>query len=222
MQMTRTQAVSSTTKSTTGKSLVSRLIVKIARLFASPTVRTSLLFGLVAIAAVYASIAFAPGTIGLLGAALALLMMTIAVIDWRSFVIPDRLTIAGLALALVHAAVPEAAHEPDAMLRAVAMAAIRGAALALAFLIIRNVYARIRGRQGLGLGDVKLAGVAGAWLGWPIMPIAIELAAFAALSAYLLRQFVFGRPIRTTNRVPFGLFFAPAIWICWLLETTFL
>src|SRR5713101_370835 len=195
MQMTRTQAVSSTTKSTTGKSLVSRLIVKIARLFASPTVRTSLLFGLVAIAAVYASIAFAPGTIGLLGAALALLMMTIAVIDWRSFVIPNALTAAGLALALVHGA----AQEPDAMVRAVTMAAMRGAALALVFLAIRNAYARIRGREGLGLGDVKLAAVAGAWLDWSMMPIAIEIAAMAALSVYVLRQFAIGRPICATS-----------------------
>jgi len=177
-----------------------------------------LLLALVAIAAVSASLAAAPGILGVLGAALAVLMITIAVIDWRTFIIPDPLTIAGLVLALVHAA----AQEPDAMLRAIAIAAVRGAVLALVFLIIRNVYLRIRGKQGLGLGDVKLAGVAGAWLGWSMLPIVVDVAAFAALSAYLLRQFVFGRPIRATNRVPFGLFLAPAIWLCWLLETMFL
>jgi leader peptidase (prepilin peptidase)/N-methyltransferase len=219
--MTPTEAASSSTESTTGKLPLSRW-ARIGRALATAHMGRRLLFGLVAIASIAASLAAAPGTLGVLGAALALLMMTIAVIDWRSFIIPDPLTIAGLALGLVHAAAQEAALGSDASVRAVAIAALRGAALALAFLIIRNGYARIRGRQGLGLGDVKLAGVAGAWLGWSFMPMAIEIAALVALSAYLLRQFVFGRPISATNRVPFGLFFAPAIWLCWLLETMLL
>jgi len=166
------------------------------------------------------SIASAPGAIGLLGAGLAIVMLTIAVIDARSFVIPDWLNAAGLALALLHAALAQPERVPAVMAWAVAAAALRAGALALAFLAIRSLYARIRGRQGLGLGDVKLAAVAGAWLDWPIMPIAVEIAALAALSTYALRQLLFGRPVRATNRVPFGLFLAPSIWVCWLLETT--
>ena len=42
------------------------------------------------------------------------------------------------------------------------------------FLTVRMVYAQVRGRQGLGLGDVKLALVAGAWLDWMMIPIAID------------------------------------------------
>lgn len=53
-----------------------------------------------------------------------------------------------------------------------------------------------------------------------LVPIAIELAAFAALPAYLLRQLVSGRSVSATNRMPFGLF--PAIWICWVLEVRWL
>jgi leader peptidase (prepilin peptidase)/N-methyltransferase len=48
------------------------------------------------------------------------------------------------------------------------------------------------------------------------------LAAFAALSAYLARQLVSGQAMSATNRMPFGLFLAPAIWICWLLEVRWL
>jgi leader peptidase (prepilin peptidase)/N-methyltransferase len=173
----------------------------------------------VAIASVTASLAATPGILGVLGAALAFLMITIAVIDWRSFIIPDPLTIAGLVLAFAHAAAQAAPGGPDAMAQAVAIATLRGAVLAVVFLIVRNGYSRLRGKQGLGLGDVKLAAVAGAWLDWQFMPVAIEIAAFVALSAYLLRQVLFGRPVSATNRVPFGLFFAPAIWLCWLLET---
>jgi leader peptidase (prepilin peptidase)/N-methyltransferase len=99
------------------------------------------------------------------------------------------------------------------------MAAIRGAAMALVFLCISTVYSRLRHREGLGLGDVKLAGVAGIWLGWSTLPIAFEIAALVALASYALRQRILRRTIRSTSRLPFGLFLAPAIWLCWLLET---
>ena len=143
-------------------------------------------------------------------------MLAIAVIDFRSFTIPNSLNAVGLGLAFIHAA----AQQPEAMLWAVAIAALRGIALALVFLAIRVVYARLRGRHGLGLGDVKLAGVAGAWLDLLIMPIALELAAFAALIGYLARQLFFRRSISAIHRVPFGFFFAPAIWFCWILQVT--
>jgi leader peptidase (prepilin peptidase)/N-methyltransferase len=171
----------------------------------------------VALLAVGASMAAAPGFEGIFGAALALLMLAIAIIDARQFIIPNILNAAGFMLGLLHAAL----HEPTFALEAAAMAAARGAALALVFLAIRILYARLRGRQGLGLGDVKLAGVAGVWLDWLTMPLVIEIAALTALAIYVLRH-IFGRPMSATTRLPFGLFLAPAIWLCWLLEATLL
>jgi leader peptidase (prepilin peptidase)/N-methyltransferase len=149
---------------------------------------------------------------------LAIIMLAIAVIDWRTFTIPDWLNITGAILGIAYAG----AREPEAMLEATAMAVLRGTVLALIFFALRYGYAKWRGRQGLGLGDVKLAFVAGAWLDWLTIPLAIQLAAFAALSAYLVRQLVSGQSMSATNRMPFGLFLAPAIWICWLLEVRWL
>ena len=40
-----------------------------------------------------------------------------------------------------------------------------------------------RGRRGLGMGDVKLAAVAGVWLDWFTIVAVIEFAALAALVA---------------------------------------
>jgi leader peptidase (prepilin peptidase)/N-methyltransferase len=173
--------------------------------------------GFVALAAVIVSMAAAPGLDGLFGAALALLMMAIAVIDARQFIIPNMLNAAGFTLGLLHAVF----QEPALSVEAATMAVARGAVLALVFLAIRIFYARLRGRQGLGLGDVKLAGVAGSWLDWLTMPIAIEIAALTALAIYVLRH-IFGRPMSATTRLPFGLFLAPTIWLCWLLEATLL
>jgi leader peptidase (prepilin peptidase)/N-methyltransferase len=168
--------------------------------------------------AVAASIVAAPGAAGGLGAGLALVMLAIAVVDGRSFIIPDSLNAAGLALGVAHAIV----LGQEDIGAALAGAVLRAAVLALAFFAVRLIYARLRGRQGIGLGDVKLAAVAGSWLGWSIMPIAVEIAALSALSVYALRAYVLRRRLRPTSRLPFGLYFAPAIWIGWLLQATVL
>jgi len=54
------------------------------------------------------------------------------------------------------------------------------------------------------------------------MALAIEIAALSALAVYAFRQWVLGRPMRRMGRLPLGLFLAPAIWLCWLLEATLL
>jgi leader peptidase (prepilin peptidase) / N-methyltransferase len=172
----------------------------------------------VGVATAAASVAAVPGVAGWLGAGLALIMLAIAAVDARYFIIPDALNAAGLALGLVHAVM---VGEGSAI-EALALAALRAAALALVFLALRLIYARLRGRQGLGLGDVKLAAVAGAWLGWNAIPVAIEIAAVSALAVYAPRHYLLRRPLRATTRLPFGLFFAPAIWLGWLLDATVL
>jgi leader peptidase (prepilin peptidase)/N-methyltransferase len=121
-------------------------------------------------------------------------------------------------LALIHTSV----QQHDSWISATGTALLRAAALALVFLAIRGAYGRLRGRQGLGLGDVKLAAVAGAWLDWMMMPIAIEIAAIVALLAYVTRALATGHRITAATRLPFGLFLAPSIWICWVLEASLL
>jgi leader peptidase (prepilin peptidase)/N-methyltransferase len=167
---------------------------------------------------VAASMVAAQGAAAWLGAALALIMLAIAVIDRQRFIIPDPLNAAGLALGIMYSLVMA---EGD-ISAALARAGLRAATLALLFFALRLIYARLRGRQGIGLGDVKLAAVAGIWLDWSVIPVAVEIAAVSALCVHVLRCYVLRRPLRSTSRLPFGLFFAPAIWLGWLLQTTVL
>ena len=174
--------------------------------------------GLTATAAVLTSIAAAPNARGALGAVLGCLMLAIAVIDARRFIIPNKLVAAGFALGLVHAGV---AGSPD-VVTGLAIATLRGALLAAVFLAIRIGYRRLRGRDGIGLGDIKLAAVAGVWLDWQTIPLAIEVAALSALGFYVWRQWVLGQSLQLTTRLPLGLFLAPAIWLGWLVEVMLL
>jgi leader peptidase (prepilin peptidase)/N-methyltransferase len=179
------------------------------------------------------SLSAARGAPGWFGAALALLMLAIAVIDARSLLIPNRLSLAAFLLALAAAANdasrdvwPEfwRGHWQELWLpaaQAVGLSMIRAAVLGLAFLALRALYFRLRGCEGIGLGDVKLAAVAGAWLDWPLMPVAVEIAALAGLCVYGLGLLAGRRPFNAAARLPFGLFFAPAIWFCWLIQTGF-
>ncbi len=173
---------------------------------------------LAACGVVIASLMAAPGASGFFGVALGLLMLAIAVADARAYIIPDQLTLAALLLALAATAVSGFENMPENM----ALATLRGLVLALGFLALRDLYYRLRHRQGIGLGDVKLAAVAGAWLDWPLIPVAIEIAAVLALIVYIASQIILRRPLRATAKLPFGVFFAPAIWFCWLLGALFL
>ncbi len=164
-------------------------------------------------AVVIASLSAAPGRAGLFGAGLGLLMGAVAVLDARSFIIPDRLTLSGFALGLANAANESYDRIPEG----IALAAARGVLVGFAFYLLRDVYYRLRHRHGIGLGDVKLAAAAGAWLDWTLIPTAIEGAALAALAVYAVSRLWLRRPFDAAAKLPFGLFFAQAIWASWLL-----
>jgi leader peptidase (prepilin peptidase) / N-methyltransferase len=78
--------------------------------------------------------------------------------DWR--VIPNVITIAGIPLGVLAACMvmPEVGWKSS----------LAGIAIGAGFLFVTGeVYLRIRGREGVGMGDVWLLGMVGAFLGWP-------------------------------------------------------
>lgn len=151
---------------------------------------------------------------GLFGAFLAAIMFAIALVDARRYIIPNELSFAALALGLLRAGMILSDVEAHPVASALLRAAITGAV----FLLLSIGYRHFRGREGFGFGDVKLLGVAAAWLDWPVLLVAIEGATLAALLAYLLRQWIYKRPMRGTAILPFGTFLAPFIWVGWLIE----
>ena len=88
----------------------------------------------------------------------------------------------------------------------------------LLFAAVSEFYLRVRGIDGLGLGDAKLMAAGGAWLGPFASPSALLVASLGGaltLGALLLVRRQPQRNISKTG-IAFGPFLALGIWITWL------
>lgn len=149
-------------------------------------------------------------TVFAITAALGIVLAVLSAIDLTTFRLPDLITLpltaAGLALAWY--------FEWDSPLMRLAAAASGFLALyAVAF-----VYAWLRGREGLGMGDAKLLAAAGAWLGFDALPTLMLWATGTALMAVLIAVLM-GRRVGGATHVPFGPFLALGFWLVWLYGT---
>jgi leader peptidase (prepilin peptidase) / N-methyltransferase len=142
------------------------------------------------------------------------LMIAGADVDARKFLLPDFVTygatLGGVAVA--------SWMSPDPLATSLLGTALRAGATAVALLILRQTYRLFRGREGLGLGDVKLAAAIGAWLPVELIPVCFLLAALAALVAALARVIVAGGDIAGL-RVPFGAFLCPTLWALYFVNS---
>jgi leader peptidase (prepilin peptidase)/N-methyltransferase len=134
-------------------------------------------------------------------------LLALAAIDMRSLLLPDALTLplVAVGLACAAAAVPDRV-EADL---------IGAAAGALAFAAVRTAYRRLRGRDGLGLGDVKLLAALGAWVGWDGLPSVVLLGAAAAIAGVLVAG-LRGTRLAGDLTLPFGAALCLGGWLVWL------
>jgi leader peptidase (prepilin peptidase)/N-methyltransferase len=140
------------------------------------------------------------------GALFGWLLLALALLDARHGWLPDRLTVA---LAAAGLAVGLAGLPPPFVDRL-----IGGVAGFLVFAFVRHAYRLLRGREGMGGGDVKLLGAIGLWLGWRILPMVLLGAALAGLLWSLLER-ARGKELTATSSVPLGTFLALAAWVGW-------
>lgn len=134
-------------------------------------------------------------------------LLLLATVDALALRLPDILT-----LPLIAAGLAASWWLPDHDFAGHAVAAVIAL---LAFYMIAAVYQRTRHQEGLGLGDVKLAGAAGAWLGWQALPYVVLLACALGLVWVGVAVMRRGRDA-ARERIPFGIALCFAIWIVWL------
>jgi leader peptidase (prepilin peptidase)/N-methyltransferase len=172
-------------------------------------------FGLIGVAIAALSLhALGPRTAPV-SCALGWSMLAIAAIDARRFVIPDVLSLPAIPAGLL-----ASGYLLDPSLdQLVSLDHVIGAGLGGAlFWAVREAYWRLRGRQGLGLGDVKLAAAAGAWTGWQHLSEVILFATTVALGLAIARAIMRRETLSPTSRLAFGVFLAPSIWLVWMLR----
>jgi leader peptidase (prepilin peptidase) / N-methyltransferase len=145
---------------------------------------------------------------GVLGVALVVL----SAIDYVSFRLPDAITLPMIAAGLALAALLE--WQPAVEWRLAATAAGYAIVYALDW-----VYLKVRGRQGIGLGDAKLLAVAGAWLGPDGLAPTLLYACCGALIFVAIRT-IAHKPMSAREALPFGPFLAIAIWLVWIYGLT--
>ena len=173
----------------------------------------------VAFAAAILSFATLPLTAAIFSALLAALAIWIAYVDLERLVIPDlaNIAVAALGLAFVMLQTPGgmlAEEFSDALMRAIAAGGL--------LFVVRFGFRRFAGKEGLGLGDVKLMAAGAIILTWGSLPYALVLAAVGAILVVVLRGIREGAWLDRETEIPFGAFLAPAIWAAFLLEQLYL
>jgi leader peptidase (prepilin peptidase)/N-methyltransferase len=154
------------------------------------------------------SAAFLPWPFAIASSVLGALMIAGADVDARTFLLPDTVTFGATVAGIVAASLLDSTDPWLAGVSAVARAFGCAAMLAL----LRSSYARIRQREGLGFGDVKLAAAVGAWLPLDVIPLCFALATSAALVSIMIAHWR-GHTIERATRLPFGAFLCPSLWV---------
>lgn len=135
------------------------------------------------------------------------ILLPAAVIDLRTTLLPDNLTLPLLWLGLLAAVSGLAPVTPgDAIIGA-----------ASGYLILWGLYHVFRlltGKEGMGYGDFKLLAALGAWVGWQGLPVVILLSSGVGALVGLAMIVFQGRD--RAAPIPFGPFLAAGGWIALL------
>ncbi len=142
-----------------------------------------------------------------LSALLLAALLVLAVIDWRTYRLPDAITLplipAGLAAAWLMG-------EP------LWLHALGGALGYGALVILEKGYEQLRGRPGLGRGDAKLFAAGGTWCGAMALPTVLLVASVFAIVWILAQQLFTGKEVKGDSMIAFGPFLGLGIAVAFI------
>jgi len=134
------------------------------------------------------------------------LLLALAVTDAETFRLPNPLTYGGVVIALGLSLVA-----PPGVVDAV-LGALLGAGILLA---IRWAWLRATGTDAMGLGDVKMLAMIGAFLGWPQVFVVLLLSTVAGAAVGIAVTLTGRGSMRT--KLPFGVFLSMAAFVASLI-----
>jgi leader peptidase (prepilin peptidase)/N-methyltransferase len=133
-------------------------------------------------------------------------LIILGFIDYFHQILPDEITLPGFVLALLYTFFRDDLSLSQALL---------GAGVGAGFLLlVYGVYYLLRKKEGLGLGDVTMMLMVGAYLGWKQTLLTLILASFAGALVGVF--FILFRKKDLQHALPFGTFLAPAAFVALL------
>lgn len=136
-----------------------------------------------------------------------LMLLVLAVIDFRTQLLPDVITLPLLWAGLLFQLLFQPLMLPNAVIGAMA-----------GYLTLWSFYwlfKLVTGKEGMGFGDFKLLAALGAWLGWSFLPLILILSAGLGAIVGLIAQTCL--PRLRGKPLPFGPFLALAGWVALLV-----
>ncbi|CAD5259751.1 MULTISPECIES: prepilin peptidase [Halomonadaceae] len=136
-----------------------------------------------------------------------LMLLVLAVIDFRTQLLPDIITLPLLWAGLLFQLLFQPLMLPSAVIGAM-----------VGYLSLWSFYWLFKlatGKEGMGYGDFKLLAALGAWLGWSFLPLILILSAGLGAIVGLVAQ-AYSPNLRGTP-FPFGPFLALAGWVALLV-----
>jgi prepilin signal peptidase PulO-like enzyme (type II secretory pathway) len=139
-------------------------------------------------------------------------LVVLAFVDARTKLLPDLLTLPFLWLGIVIQLFPETRTI------GLELSVIGAVAGYLPLWLLAQAYRLIRGRDGLGMGDLKLLAAMGAWSGPLVLPQVLLLAALLAIAVFVIERFLSRSTGGVHEERPFG----PAIVAAYFIVLTFM
>jgi leader peptidase (prepilin peptidase)/N-methyltransferase len=154
-----------------------------------------------------AYLAFGPTVAGGVAAALLAALVAITVIDLERQIIPDVITLPGILAGVLASVATGRVPWLDSLIGILVGGGV--------FLAIAEVGSRLAGRDAMGGGDVKLAAMLGAFLGWKALLVSLFVSSVGGgiLAAAIIASGLRGRK----DPIPFGPFLAAggAVGLFW-------
>ena len=142
-----------------------------------------------------------PTVSGLAWCGFAAALLTLALIDWDTTLLPDDITLPLLWAGLIGSAL----HWTSVPLFAALWGAVAGY---MSLWTIYWAFKLLTGKEGMGYGDFKLFAALGAWFGWEALVPVILMASVIGAAVGIAMKFSSG--LRAGGYIPFGPFLAGA------------
>ena len=137
-------------------------------------------------------------SIWIVKALLILALVYLAYIDWRTYRLPNAITLPMIFLGIAFNVISDTRFTNPSN-------ALIGACIGFGSLwILNSSYRLLKGHNGIGMGDAKLLAALGAWLGWSALPSILLIASLTGLVGGII--WLKWRKFQLQQAFPFGPF----------------